>query len=86
MSLLRGPHEHQDKDYSNLQRVEGYTEIVLGLIIFLAAFVTIVRLAGQKNIKFLRLMLIIILLTSLIEIAVGCFVLKLVDVKDMLDS
>ena len=49
-----------------LKRTNGYMAIVMGLIMFLSALIVIFKLAGQKNIKFLRFMLLIIAYTSLL--------------------
>ena len=62
-----------------LKKTNGYMAIVMGLIMFLSALTIIFKLAGQKNIKFLRFMLIIIAMTSLLQIIVGCIDLKLIS-------
>ena len=62
-----------------LKKTNGYMAIVMGSIMFLSALTIIFKLAGQKNIKFLRFMLIIIAMTSLLQIIVGCIDLKLIS-------
>ena len=64
-----------------LKKTNGYMGIVMGLIMLLSALTIIFKLAGQKNIKFLRFMLIIIATTSLLQIIYGCIVLKLISLK-----
>ena len=67
-------------ELATLEKIVGGTAVGLGLLILLAAIIILVRLSGQKNIKFVRFMVIIILMTSFIEIIVGVIILKLVDV------
>ena len=55
----------------------------MGTIVLIAALITIFRLMGQKNINFLRFMMIIILVTSIMEIGVGCIILAFINVKDI---
>ena len=60
------PNDDDQSVVKDLEVAEGYIAIVTGFLICVAAFALIVTLSEYKNIKFLRFMLILLTITSLL--------------------
>ena len=65
-----------------MEKITGWHSIVLGSIIMTAAIITLIRIHGIKNVRFLRYMLIILVTTSAIELIEGSVILKIINITD----
>jgi len=76
----------RQKNDTLLDECIGIATVVMGVIIMLASFITLIRLRGQKNIRFLRIMISIILVTGLMELIEGAIILQLLNIDSVADG
>lgn len=72
---------------THLQKVVGWSAIGLGMITLVCSVITLVRMCRRKSVRFLRVLTLIVIFTSLIELMDGAILLQIITlvykVKDL---
>lgn len=62
-----------------LQKVVGWSAVVLGTITLVCSVITLVRMCRRKSVRFLRVLTLIVIFTSLITMIDGAILLQVVN-------